>query len=126
MRMKLFTLRYSPTLAGAGRRGDSLIELAKEQGSNAVLATLPIGSGAPLLDDIREVIARMQDEEAAGLDASQAKADASLRRATWLGGAMAKNMAATAKFLVEQKKIPTALDDYSKFVNVSYLQDAMK
>ena len=44
----------------------------------------------------------------------------------WLGGAMAKNMAATAKFLVEQKKIPTALDDYSKFVNVSYLQDAMK
>jgi len=43
----------------------------------------------------------------------------------WLGGAIAKSLAATAKFLKEQKKIPTALDDYSKFVNTSYLKDAM-
>lgn len=44
----------------------------------------------------------------------------------WLGGAMAGNMAATAKFLKEQKKIPAALDDYSKFVNPSFLEAAMK
>jgi taurine transport system substrate-binding protein len=44
----------------------------------------------------------------------------------WLGGAMAGNMVQTAKFLVAQKKIPTALSDYSKFVNASYLQAAMK
>lgn len=46
--------------------------------------------------------------------------------ADWLGGAMAKNMVATAKFLVEQKKIPAALDDYAKFVNASYIEAAMK
>ena len=46
--------------------------------------------------------------------------------ADWLGGAMAKNMAATAAFLVAQKKIPAALDDYSKFVNVTYIEEAMK
>ena len=46
--------------------------------------------------------------------------------ADWLGGAMAKNMVATAKFLVEQKKIPAALDDYTKFVNAGYIEAAMK
>jgi len=45
---------------------------------------------------------------------------------SWLGGAIAKSITATAKFLKEQKKIPTALNDYSKFVNTSYLKDAMK
>ncbi len=44
----------------------------------------------------------------------------------WLGGAMARNMVAIAKFPVEQKRIPTALDDYSKFVNSSFLEEAMK
>lgn len=44
----------------------------------------------------------------------------------WLGGAMAQNMAATAAFLKEQKRIPTVLDDYSKFVNDSYLKAAMQ
>jgi taurine transport system substrate-binding protein len=46
--------------------------------------------------------------------------------ADWLGGAMAGNMAATAKFLKEQKKIPSVLDDYSKFVNASFLEAASK
>jgi taurine transport system substrate-binding protein len=45
--------------------------------------------------------------------------------ADWLGGAMAKNAAATAVFLVAQKKIPAALDDYAKFINASYIQAAM-
>jgi len=44
----------------------------------------------------------------------------------WLGGAMAKNMAATAAFLKEQKRIPSVLDDYSKFVNDSYLKAALQ
>ncbi len=44
----------------------------------------------------------------------------------WLGGAIAKSIGATAVFLKEQKKIPTALNDYSKFVNSSYLMDANK
>lgn len=44
----------------------------------------------------------------------------------WLGGAMAETIAATAQFLKDQKKIPSVLDDYSQFVNASYLQDAMK
>lgn len=43
----------------------------------------------------------------------------------WLGGAMQRNMAVTAKFLMEQKKITTVLDDYSKFVNASYLTQAL-
>lgn len=45
---------------------------------------------------------------------------------TWLGGAMAKNAVATAVFLVAQKKIPAALDDYSKFITTDYLKAAMK
>ncbi len=44
----------------------------------------------------------------------------------WLGKAMVGNMATTAKFLMEQKKIPMVLDDYSKFVNPEFLQAAMK
>lgn len=44
----------------------------------------------------------------------------------WLGGAMATNMAATAAFLKEQKRIPSVLDDYSKFVNDSFLKAAMQ
>ncbi len=44
----------------------------------------------------------------------------------WLGGAIANSLKETAKFLVEQHKIPTALDDYSKFVNTSFIKDAMK
>jgi taurine transport system substrate-binding protein len=44
----------------------------------------------------------------------------------WLGGAMHENLRLTAEFLAEQKKIPAALDDYSKFVNVSFITDAMK
>jgi len=44
----------------------------------------------------------------------------------WLGGAMAKNAVATAVFLVAQKKIPAALDDYSKFITTDYLNAAMK
>jgi len=44
----------------------------------------------------------------------------------WLGGAMTKNAAATAVFLVAQKKIPTALDDYSKFITTDYLNAGMK
>ncbi len=44
----------------------------------------------------------------------------------WLGGAMATNMAATAAFLKEQQRIPSVLDDYSKFVNDSFLKAAMQ
>jgi taurine transport system substrate-binding protein len=44
----------------------------------------------------------------------------------WFGGGTQKNIAATAKFLMEQKKISTVLDDYSKFVNPSFIADAMK
>ena len=44
----------------------------------------------------------------------------------WLGGAMTKNAAATAAFLVAQKRIPAALDDYSKFITTDYLNAAMK
>ena len=51
--------------------------------------------------------------------AEQASAD-------WLGGAVAKSIGETSMFLVDQKKIPSALDDYSKFVNASYIKDAMK
>jgi taurine transport system substrate-binding protein len=43
----------------------------------------------------------------------------------WLGGGSASNMAATAKFLMENKRIDTVLDDYAKFVNVEYLKSAM-
>jgi len=44
----------------------------------------------------------------------------------WLGGAIANSIGATAVFLKEQKKISTALNDYTKFVNSSYLMDASK
>jgi len=44
----------------------------------------------------------------------------------WFGGGTQKNIAVTAKFLMEQKKISTVLDDYSKFVNPSFIADAMK
>jgi len=44
----------------------------------------------------------------------------------WLGGGTQKTIAVTAKFLKEQKKISTVLDDYSKFVDPSFIADAMK
>ncbi len=43
----------------------------------------------------------------------------------WLGGGNAKNMAETAKFLMENKRIDSVLDDYSKFVTADYLKSAM-
>jgi taurine transport system substrate-binding protein len=43
----------------------------------------------------------------------------------WLGGGSAKNMAETAKFLKEAKRIDSVLDDYSTFVNPSFLKSAM-
>lgn len=46
--------------------------------------------------------------------------------ASWLGGAMQKNMGITANFLKEQKKISSTLDDYSKFVNADFIAGAMK
>ena len=44
----------------------------------------------------------------------------------WLGGGSQKNMLATAQFLKDNKRIDTTLDDYSKYVNASYLAAAMK
>ena len=44
----------------------------------------------------------------------------------WLGGGNVSNMAATAKFLMENKRIDTVLDDYSKFVTTDYLKAAMQ
>jgi taurine transport system substrate-binding protein len=43
----------------------------------------------------------------------------------WLGGGSVPNMAATAKFLMENKRIDSVLDDYSKFVTTDYLKAAM-
>jgi taurine transport system substrate-binding protein len=43
----------------------------------------------------------------------------------WLGKGSAANMAETAKFLMENKRIDNVLEDYSKFVNVDYLKSAM-
>ena len=43
----------------------------------------------------------------------------------WLGGGNVSNMAATAKFLMENKRIDSVLDDYSKFVTTDYLKSAM-
>lgn len=46
--------------------------------------------------------------------------------AEWLGGGSQANSLSTAKFLLENKRIDAALDDYSKFVNADYLAAAMK
>ncbi len=46
--------------------------------------------------------------------------------ADWLGGGNQGNMLATAKFLLENKRVDAVLDDYSKFVNADYLAAAMK
>lgn len=46
--------------------------------------------------------------------------------ADWLGGGNQANMLATAKFLLENKRVDAVLDDYSKFVNAEYLAAAMK
>lgn len=43
----------------------------------------------------------------------------------WLGGGNVSNMAATAKFLMENQRVDKVLDDYSKFVTVEYLKSAM-
>ena len=44
----------------------------------------------------------------------------------WLGGGSVANMAATAKFLMENERIDTVLDDYSAYVNAEYLKAAMQ
>ncbi len=46
--------------------------------------------------------------------------------ADWLGGGNQQNMLATAKFLMENKRVDAVLDDYSKFVNADLLAAAMK
>ncbi len=46
--------------------------------------------------------------------------------ADWLGGGNQKNMLATAKFLMENKRVDAVQEDYSKFVNADYLAAAMK
>lgn len=46
--------------------------------------------------------------------------------ADWLGGGNQANMLATAKFLMENKRVDAVLDDYTKFVNASFLDAAMK
>ncbi len=46
--------------------------------------------------------------------------------ADWLGGGNQSNMLATAKFLMENKRVDAIMDDYSKFVNADYLAAAMK
>jgi taurine transport system substrate-binding protein len=51
---------------------------------------------------------------------------ATMASAEWLGGGNQANMLATAKFLVENKRVDAALDDYSKFVNGDYIAAAMK
>ncbi len=43
----------------------------------------------------------------------------------WLGGGSATNMAETARFLKDAKRIDSALDDYTPFVNPSFLKLAM-
>ncbi|MBT1156883.1 taurine ABC transporter substrate-binding protein [Aminobacter anthyllidis] len=45
---------------------------------------------------------------------------------TWLGGGAIKALNESAKFLVAQKQIDKALDDYAPFVNSSYAKDASK
>ncbi len=42
----------------------------------------------------------------------------------WLGGGVAGTIGSTAQFLKAQKKIPAALDDYSKFVDPEFLKAA--
>jgi len=46
--------------------------------------------------------------------------------ATWLGGGALKAVGESARFLVEQKQIDKALDDYAPFVNASFAQAAAK
>lgn len=45
---------------------------------------------------------------------------------TWLGGGAIKALNESAKFLVAQKQIDNALDDYAPFVNSSYAKEASK
>ncbi|HEV7415095.1 MAG TPA: taurine ABC transporter substrate-binding protein [Tianweitania sediminis] len=45
---------------------------------------------------------------------------------TWLGGGAQRALSESAKFLVEQKQIDTALDDYAPFVNTTYAAEAAK
>lgn len=45
---------------------------------------------------------------------------------TWLGAGALKALSESAKFLVAQKQIDKALDDYSPFVNASYAKEASK
>lgn len=45
---------------------------------------------------------------------------------TWLGGGALKAVSESARFLVEQKQIDGALDDYAPFVNASFAQAAAK
>lgn len=42
----------------------------------------------------------------------------------WFGGAVQENMPKIASFLVEQKRIPTALSDYAPYVNKDFLTQA--
>lgn len=46
--------------------------------------------------------------------------------ADWLGGGNQSNLLATAKFLLENKRVDAVLGDYSNFVNADYLAAAMK
>ncbi len=46
--------------------------------------------------------------------------------ATWLGGGALKALSESARFLVAQKQIDKALDDYTPFVNASYASEAAK
>ena len=45
---------------------------------------------------------------------------------TWLGGGALKALGESAKFLVAQKQIDKALDDYTPFVDASYASEAAK
>ena len=45
---------------------------------------------------------------------------------TWLGGGALKALSESARFLVAQKQIDKALDDYTPFVNASYAKEASK
>ena len=45
---------------------------------------------------------------------------------TWLGGGAVRAMAASAKFLVDQKQIDNALGDYAPHVNSAYAKEASK
>lgn len=45
---------------------------------------------------------------------------------TWLGGGATRALTESAKFLVAQKQIDKALDDYAPFVNSSYAKEASK